>query len=350
MEMSRLSKYFIDSSASLVPEKTIDYGSRNGELARALGCDFADHRISNRVEGVTAHYIARGSDLPQGVEGVILAAQFSTALNIQLVRELLSQLAPGNPLYVLLDRGYSVTPFDELVIPYSTSESATGDKVLTFTRWDGPIDEAERVDEYSLEVGHTVLRLQAGPGVFSGEALDAGTQALLEVVKWSPGRVLDLGCGNGVVGLYAHAKGAAHVTMLDSDLRALRFAKANAARNGVDVEIIANDGLKGIDTQPGYDLILTNPPYHSDFSVAKGFIEDGYKSLALGGTMWLVVKKPDWYRTKFRNVFGGCRVISHNGYAILTAEKRLNVSKPARDELKTTRKHEKRMAASNKRR
>jgi len=347
MEMTRLSKFFLETLHATLRGSSLDYGSRNGEIALALECAFADHRISNTTSTVESHYVSTGQELAQTFDSIILTAQFSTALNLQLVRELLSVLGPGRRLYVLLDRGYTITPFDELMIPYHVDESPGGEKVLTFTRWDGPIDAKEKPARYIIKSGEMELTLQGGVGVFSHEALDAGTRVLMDVVEWKPGKVLDLGCGNGVVGLFAQAQGATHVTMLDSDLRALRWARENAERNHFCGSVVAADGLKLLDAATKFDLIVTNPPYHSDYSVAKGFIEDGYRALETGGALWLVVKNPDWYRNKLRTVFGGSRLIERDGYVVIAAEKRAGMHKPLKEQ-KTTRKHEKKMASSRK--
>jgi len=40
----------------------------------------------------------------------------------------------------------------------------------------------------------------------------------------------------------------------------------------------------------GFTKILCNPPYHTDFSVAKPFIEKVFNRLLVGGAMWLVTK------------------------------------------------------------
>ena len=350
MEMTRPSKFFLESFQTTLRGNLLDYGSRNGELALTLECSFADHRISNTTSGVKAHYVSTTQELAQTYQAIILTAQFSNALNLQLVRELLSVLAPGRKLYVLLEKGYTVTPFDELMITYAVDESPVGEKVLTFTRWEGPIDVNEKPARYTVAVGEKTLTLLAGAGVFSSEILDAGTKALLDVVAWKPGKVLDLGCGNGVVGLYAHSMGATEVTLLDSDLRALHWAKENAERNHTPVRTVASDGFSQLEGGSQFDMILSNPPYNSDYSVAKGFIEDGYKALAVGGSIWLVVKNSEWYRNKMRTIFGGSKVIEQDGYIIITAEKREGQRKLPVKEHKTTRKHEKRMAASKKNR
>jgi len=45
----------------------------------------------------------------------------------------------------------------------------------------------------------------------------------------------------------------------------------------------------------GFTKILCNPPYHTDFSVAKHFIEKGFNRLAIGGAMWMVTKAFEGY-------------------------------------------------------
>ena len=69
-------------------------------------------------------------------------------------------------------------------------------------------------------------------------------------------------------------------------------------------------------------MILSNPPYHTDFSVAKRFIEDGFKRLKVGGKMLMVTKRLDWYRNKLTSVFGGAMVYQEDGYFVFISEKR----------------------------
>ena len=170
------------------------------------------------------------------------------------------------------------------------------------------------------------LVLQTNEEVFSPTAVDKGTRAMLSFVEFKEGdKVLDLGCGCGVVGIVAAKQiGAEQVVMCDVSENAVQLSKQNAAANGVDgVTIRRSDGLKEI-SETGFNLILSNPPYHTDFAVAKGFIEDGFKKLAIGGKMVMVTKRLDWYRNKLSSVFGGVTVKEKDGYYVFVAEKRGN--------------------------
>ena len=170
------------------------------------------------------------------------------------------------------------------------------------------------------------LVLQTNEEVFSPTAVDKGTRAMLSFVEFKEGdKVLDLGCGCGVVGIVAAKQiGAEQVVMCDVSENAVQLSKQNAGLNGVDaVTIRQSDGLKEI-SENGFTLILSNPPYHTDFAVAKGFIEDGFKKLAIGGKMIMVTKRLDWYRNKLSSVFGGVTVKEKDGYYVFIAEKRGN--------------------------
>jgi len=138
-------------------------------------------------------------------------------------------------------------------------------------------------------------------------------------------QVQDLGCGCGVVGILAAKQiGAENVVMCDVSENAVQLSKQNAVANGLDgVTIRLSDGLRDI-SENGFTLILSNPPYHTDFAVAKEFIEDGFKKLAIGGKIIMVTKRLDWYRNKLSSVFGGVTVREKDGYYVFFAEKRGN--------------------------
>lgn len=164
---------------------------------------------------------------------------------------------------------------------------------------------------------------------FSPKGVDKGTLFMLSKVRVTKeDKVLDLGCGYGVVGIYiAKLIGGEHVVMSDISEEALLLTNANLVRNDLNnVRVVKSNGLKEIPDRD-FTLILSNPPYHADFSVAKAFIEDGYKRLVLGGKLMMVTKRLTWYRNKITSVFGGVKVFEQEGYYVFIAEKR-QVPKP----------------------
>lgn len=176
----------------------------------------------------------------------------------------------------------------------------------------------------STVIKNVPLYFQTCDTLFSPNRIDTGTLSMLQQIEFSPDdRVLDLGCGYGVVGILA-AKliGQDKVTMCDSSETAVCYSKNNAKLNQVpDIDVKLSNSYENIGNND-FTVILSNPPYHTDFSVAKHFIEGGFHKLVLGGRMLMVTKRLTWYKNKFTSVFGGCKIHEINGYYIFIAEKR----------------------------
>ncbi len=160
--------------------------------------------------------------------------------------------------------------------------------------------------------------------VFSPKSVDQGTLCLLSHVEFTPGDyILDLGCGYGVVGILASKIiGPDNVVMTDIQEEAVGLSKVNACLNGEPgINIYQSDGFKNI-KESGFSKIISNPPYHSDFSVAKHFIQKGFNRLKIGGMLYLVTKRELWYKKKLISVFGGVTIHHSSGYFVFMAEKR----------------------------
>lgn len=168
------------------------------------------------------------------------------------------------------------------------------------------------------------LQFKTSPCVFSPRQVDRGTLAMLSQVECGADeKALDLGCGYGVVGIFLAKKiGEDKVVMTDIDEQAVCLAKENALINNVSgIRIYQSNGFSNLD-ETGFTLILSNPPYHSDFSVPKHFIEKGFNRLVLGGRMVMVTKRKEWYKNKFISIFGGVKIKEVDNYYVFTAEKR----------------------------
>jgi 16S rRNA (guanine1207-N2)-methyltransferase len=176
---------------------------------------------------------------------------------------------------------------------------------------------------FDVTIGAVALKLQTEPGLFSPQRADPGTLAMLSLITFAPeDKVLDLGCGYGLIGiLAAHHVPPARVVMVDNDPRAVAVARSNADANGVPaVTVRLSDGFRGT-RDTAFTKIISNPPYHVDFSVPKHFIEKGFNRLVLGGTMWMVTKRREWYRSKLGAIFGGCSVHELGEYYVFEATK-----------------------------
>ncbi len=81
-----------------------------------------------------------------------------------------------------------------------------------------------------------------------------GARVLAEAVPADAGRVVEVGCGLGLPGLVAAARGA-RVTCVDRAIAPLAFVRASAAENGLDVHVVAADVTSGA-LAGRFDLVL----------------------------------------------------------------------------------------------
>ena len=178
---------------------------------------------------------------------------------------------------------------------------------------------------YKVTFNDKELTVRTECSLFSPREPDKGTLAMLNHVDFqAEDKVLDLGCGCGIVSLAAAAFGVKpqNIVLTDVDELAVKTAEKNLKENGFDGAVfVSGDALTNV---PGSDfsLILSNPPYHTDFKVAKTFIEKGFNRLRIGGKMFMVTKRKDWYKNKLISIFGGVKIYEKDGYFIFESQKR----------------------------
>ena len=139
--------------------------------------------------------------------------------------------------------------------------------------------------------GHD-LRLTSGSGVFAQGRLDIGTAVLFrETEPPAPGRLLDLGCGYGMIGLaVATAVPGAVVTGVDVNERALLLANENAAALGLADRFIAMLP-DAVPAEAAYDEIWSNPPIRIGKEALHALLLAWLPRLAPGGRAVMVVGK-----------------------------------------------------------
>ncbi|MFJ4688752.1 methyltransferase [Streptomyces sp. NPDC091377] len=176
--------------------------------------------------------------------------------------------------------------------------------------------------------GHTVVN---HAGVFCADRLDIGTRFLLARLPGTSGvcRVVDLGCGNGVVGTsVALANPDAEVLFVDESFQAVASAEATYKANGVPghAEFRVGDGVAGV-ASDSVDLVLNNPPFHthqatSDATAWRMFT-GARRVLRPGGALYVIGNRHLGYHVKLRKVFGNSEVVgSDPKFVVLRAVKR----------------------------
>ena len=128
-------------------------------------------------------------------------------------------------------------------------------------------------------------------GVFSKGELDYGTYLLLTTVLNLDikGKVLDLGCGYGAIGVVISKLKNTKVTMVDVNKRAVHLSKMNVSDNKCDCLVINSDGYLNVSDK--FDYIITNPPIRVGKTKLYELMIDSKNYLNENGVIYLVIRK-----------------------------------------------------------
>ena len=195
-------------------------------------------------------------------------------------------------------------------------------------------DEPDRVRSFEAKWKASVpgiepVEFTSVPGCFCHRRLDEGGLALAEVVSrelgargGDGGRLLDMGCGCGLVGfLVAKAVPGVSLVMVDSHSRAVEAANMNAANIGVPAEVILSDKGTPARMDGTFDVFVGNPPYYSDYRIADVFLETARRVLKPGGVCYTVCKNAAGLEPVQRRYFPDVKIVKRRGYAVLKSVK-----------------------------
>ncbi|WP_086481029.1 methyltransferase [Oceanospirillum sanctuarii] len=166
------------------------------------------------------------------------------------------------------------------------------------------------------------LKLISLPGVFSHGRLDEGTALMLQNMprikpsKVRNRRVLDMGCGTGVIGLSLLKRDPElEVTFCDVNAMALEATSRSLKANDLEGEVFASDMWS--DVTERFDLIISNPPFHTgqktDYDLADRFIRQAKKHLKRSGELRIVANRFLKYPDIIEATFGHCERIAETG-------------------------------------
>lgn len=168
--------------------------------------------------------------------------------------------------------------------------------------------------------------------VFSRTSLDIGARFMLDNLPiHSARRVIDLGCGNGVLGLALLARDSeVEVTFIDESYMAVASARLNVEHNLPDAlpraHFMVNNCLDEVAVGAA-DRILCNPPFHQlqaiTDHIAWQMFTDAHRVLPQGGELWIVGNRHLDYHNKLKRLFANAQVVASNSkFVILKAIKR----------------------------
>lgn len=188
----------------------------------------------------------------------------------------------------------------------------------------------------SWSIPELKLEISNLSNVFAANKLDIGARIMLDnMPNGNFKSIIDLGCGNGVLGLHAKQKFPnAYIHFVDDSEMAVESAKQNWALNNLDTPDLAgeqatfgwDDCLTHLGEGVRPDLILCNPPFHqgeaiTDHIAWQMFLQS-WRALKNGGILHVVGNRHLAYHVKLQRIFKNCTTVESNGkFVILQAQK-----------------------------
>ncbi len=174
-------------------------------------------------------------------------------------------------------------------------------------------------------------------GLFSPEAIDAGSQLLLRELGDVPpqARVFDLGCGYGALGLaIAKAYPSAHVTLADTDFLAVECAQRNASENHLaNTTVQLSNGFRHLPADEKFDLIVSNLPAKVGRDLTLRFFTDAQTHLTPEGRIVVVtvLGLKEFVKRSFKEIFGNYKKLKQ-GATHVVAQARLTPLSPTEED------------------
>lgn len=295
--------------------------------------------------------VSDASELPDArFSQVAVHLQKSRAATFEDLRQAWRVLEPGGQLLLAGSNALGIVSavkrlagqLDQTGIVVANRARA---RVVRFKKDAGAGPEADPVASITARVesirGETTeFVLAMAPGVFSARKLDAGSQMLLGALARyvghkPPSRIVDLGCGGGVLGIGAALLyPEAEVLLVDADARAIACARANIERLALGARCrVAWWDAREAPLDHRFVLAISNPPFHHrgpevDLGPALALFETLTGWLKPGGRALLVANRTLPYEAPLSEIGELESLESARGYKLLSFKRSARASGP----------------------
>jgi 16S rRNA G1207 methylase RsmC len=265
------------------------------------------------------------ADFPEQ-EFDVFALPVTAGGDAEFVRDLLQsghqRLRVGGMMFVATDNRTDTWLHEEMRKLFSKVTRRLGGRgtLYSATKME-PLRKVKDFDcQFAFRDEGRLIQAMSRPGVFSHRRVDGGARALMKAAEVQPGcRILELGCGSGVVSLALALRGeGVHVQAIDSNARAVECTRRGAELNGISTLAVE---LSTAEDGPGeaasIDLVVANPPYFSNYRIAEIFARRAARVLRPEGTALFVTKKTDWYEETLPRFFSSVTVEPTGQYQIV---------------------------------
>ena len=223
----------------------------------------------------------------------------------------------------------SMELFEKIIGPTKTSLARKKSRLI-FSQFDSDlvVKDNPYPDSYKLpyQLDGVDIEMSNHAAVFSQEKLDLGARFFIEnlPIDEEYKTIVDLGCGNGVLGLMAAIKNQqARFIFTDESYMAVESSIINFLAvfdESRDVEFLQTDCLQGI-AENSVSLILCNPPFHQNNAISDNIawqmFSESKTVLEEKGELWVIGNRHLAYHAKLKRIFGNCEVVVSNKKFVL---------------------------------
>ena len=180
--------------------------------------------------------------------------------------------------------------------------------------------------ELSYKYNSSFFKFNSDNGVFSKNKIDYGSKLLLETYLNEANvnvRVLDVGCGYGLIGIVVGVITDSYVDMIDVNKRAVHLANMNIKKyKDFKGQAFVSDAYQNV--TDSYDVIITNPPIRVGKSKVLEILEGAFDHLKEDGILYFVIRK-DQGALSIKKILEETKIVDtinrDKGYFIFRAKK-----------------------------
>ncbi|WP_336803588.1 23S rRNA (guanine(1835)-N(2))-methyltransferase RlmG [Erwinia aphidicola] len=209
--------------------------------------------------------------------------------------------------------------FEKVLGPTTTSLAWKKARLIYGTFTKPALAESDVIAHWQLD--GTDYQIGNHANVFSRGGLDVGARFFLQHLPSDlEGEIVDLGCGNGVIGLMALQQNPlAQVHFVDESYMAVASSRMNIEANRPQdlarSEFRVNNSLAGFPSDRLH-AVLCNPPFHQQSAVtdhiAWQMLRDARRCLQDGGELRIVGNRHLDNYHKMKKLFGNCTTVASN--------------------------------------